>query len=125
MKKYLAIDHGLSRIGLALGDSENKIATPFRVVVSLDEIKTAIVEEEIDELVVGVPTALSTTEDDQEKIVREFIAELKTETELPIHEVDERFTSRMAEGAALSRQDKKMSDAVAAMYILQSHFDAM
>lgn len=57
--KYLGIDWGEKRIGLSLGDSENKIAIPFKVVIEIDEILSAVKEEDIDEIIIGEPLAMN------------------------------------------------------------------
>jgi len=126
-KKYLGIDWGEKRIGLALGDSVTKTATPFKVVASLGEVLKVIAEEGIDVLVVGEPKTLSNKKGETQKKSQEFFDLLKTKLEIPIEKVDERYSSSGAD--ALSGKGKKNKrssadrDALAAMIILQNYLD--
>jgi len=127
IKKYLGIDWGEKRIGLALADSENKIAVPYKVVAGLDEIKKVIQEEEIDILVVGEPVSLAGRKD----FVRSapeflnFLELLKRETSRPVKTIDERLSSRGADAMSGGKKDKAARDALAAMLILQNFLDRM
>ena len=58
-KKYLGVDWGEKRIGLALGDSETKVATPFRTAGDMAELVKVVKGEEIDVVVVGRPVPIS------------------------------------------------------------------
>ncbi len=59
--RYLGIDWGEKRIGLALGDSETGVATPFEVAGGVDEVVHIIKEEGIDVAVVGKPLRMAST----------------------------------------------------------------
>jgi putative Holliday junction resolvase len=116
--RLLGIDYGSKRIGLAIGDDDVKIATPFVVVGSIEEVKRVIKEEGIEKVVIGLPLSLKRGETEQTKKVKEFAKNLSGETGFEIGQgivfVDETFTTRM------SRGDKYMS---AAALILQTYFD--
>ncbi len=118
--KYLGIDWGKKRIGLSVGDSETKIAIPFRVVNNLEELLDIIKKEEIDELVVGLPISLSGQVD---KVLPEFKLFLKKlkQIRLPLHLVDERLSSREADARIGKQKQGASRDAVAAMIILESY----
>lgn len=128
--KYLGIDHGEKRIGLAIGDDETYIATPFETVEagSLKEtvatITLLIKEENIEKIVLGLPITLSGEESGQAEIVRKFGAVLEKESGLKVEYEDERRSSKAAEGLTkgLNMENK---DAVAAMVILQSYLDRL
>ncbi|MDD4332716.1 MAG: Holliday junction resolvase RuvX [Patescibacteria group bacterium] len=125
LKKYLGIDWGEARIGLALGDSETKLATPFKTVKNIGEILGAIQEEEIDELIIGVPYK---KQDIRNKIQKEFVVffnRLKEKIKLPVHEVDERLSSKAADALPGGKKTKASRDEIAAMLILQTYFDKM
>ena len=124
VKKYLGIDWGEVRIGLALGDDENKIAVPLAVANGLDEIIEKIKKEEIDEVVVGEPLAMISSELVNKKRYSAFIGSLQDNTSLPIHTIDERLTSKAADALAGDKKTKAARDAIAAMLILQSFFDS-
>jgi putative holliday junction resolvase len=122
IKKYLGIDWGEVRIGLAIGDSENKIAIPFGVVKSIAEITTTIKQEDIDEIVVGEPLSMQNSELKNKKEFLAFVDEIK-KINLPIRTIDERLTSKAADALSADKKNKAPRDAVAAMLILQSFFD--
>ena len=114
---YLGIDYGQSKIGLAKATNEVKIATPLRVIRGgIEEVKSAIKEEEIDEIIVGYPLNLSGKQGAQTKEVDGFIKKLELLNK-PIHKQDERFSSR----SAVSEGD---DDASAAALILQTWLDS-
>ncbi len=121
--KYLGIDWGKARLGLALADSETKIATPFKVVKDLNEIMEAIKDEEIDVVVVGKPYQISNIDYPISIQFINFISILKKKANLPIKLVDERLSSKAADQLAGNKKTKASRDAVAAMLILQSYLD--
>ena len=98
--KILGIDHGGSRLGLAISDSMQMIAMPYKKLENsaklIDEIRAICQAEEIKKIVVGLPLALSGDDTEQTKIVREFANDLKKDSELIIEFEDERLTSKMA-----------------------------
>ncbi|MCX6796110.1 MAG: Holliday junction resolvase RuvX [Candidatus Falkowbacteria bacterium] len=122
-KKYLGIDWGEVRIGLAIGDSENKIATPFGVVGDIKEISAVIKNEEIDEIIVGEPLAMANSKLNNKEKYLDFIKELKEKFFIPVFAIDERLTSQAADALLGDKKSKAPRDAIAAMLILQSFFD--
>ena len=120
--KYLGIDHGEKRIGLALGDSETKLATPFKVVSSINDIKQAIKEEDVDAVVVGKPVKMSGDEKLSDEF-NEFVNALKSKIRIPVELVDERLSSKAADALIGGKKTKAPRDAIAAMLILQSYLD--
>ncbi|KKR19917.1 MAG: hypothetical protein UT48_C0026G0008 [Parcubacteria group bacterium GW2011_GWE2_39_37] len=123
IKRYLGIDYGTKRIGLALGDSEMKIAMPFMVVADVDAVIKAIEDEDIDEIVIGLPITMKNEAGAMKKDVDQFIEKLKEKTSLPIIEIDERLTSKGADALVGNKKTKAERDAIAAMIILQSYLD--
>ncbi|HAM88132.1 MAG: hypothetical protein US83_C0008G0060 [Candidatus Falkowbacteria bacterium GW2011_GWC2_38_22] len=121
--KYLSIDWGASRIGLATGDSENKIAIPFKVARDIKEVLAVIKEEEIDEIIIGQPIKMSGEKNNLTAGFNLFLESLKKKTALPIILVDERLSSKGADALFGTKKTKAKQDAVAAMIILQSYFD--
>jgi putative Holliday junction resolvase len=133
--RYLGIDYGQKNIGLALGDSETKIAAPFKVIANRGMDKTLpalleiIGEEGVEQIVVDITYSLKEKIGkigQQEKEVLDFVTRLGMATKVPIAKEDERFTSaqvdKMMAGEKLP--DGKR-DAVSAMLILQSHLDKL
>ena len=121
---YLGIDWGEKRIGLALADSETKIATPFKVAGSVDEVARVVENEKIDVVVVGKPVSIKNYE---LKITNEkynkFIKDLTAKIKIPIELVDERLSSKAADALLGDRKTKSSRDTIAAMIILQSYLD--
>ena len=108
---------------MALGDSENKIATPFDVAKNIDEIISVIEDEEIDEIVLGEPLAMADSLLQNKDKYLSFVSELKKKISLPISTIDERLTSKAADALSGDKKTKAPRDAVAAMLILQSFLD--
>ncbi|MBU0648626.1 Holliday junction resolvase RuvX [Patescibacteria group bacterium] len=133
--KYLGIDYGEKRIGLAFGDDQVKIATPFMVLENkgLDKVLPELVEifeqEGIEQIVVGVPYSLGEKRDGaggQEQAVLDFISRLGAGTIIPIARQDERFTTAQVDKLmAGEKYNKRNRDAIAAMLILQGYLDKL
>ncbi len=125
--KYLGIDYGEKKIGLAIADSETKIASPYKILVNQGNILSKISEicqkENIDKIVVGMPLTLKSSTSKQTKKVLNFIDKLKKTTYLPIIEQDERLSSAYAQKLLKEMKVKHLDDDVAAMIILQSYLD--
>ena len=126
--RYLGIDYGDKKIGLAFGDSEAGVAVPLDVIKNSDSmlqnIADRIKSEAIDQVVVGVP--LSTVEgpgSPQLEKTRQFIKELRHFVSIPVHEEDERYTT--TESIRLQREEgaEASDDALAAMLVLQAYLD--
>ena len=127
--RFLAIDYGERRTGLAVGDDEPGLASALAVIdtASSDErlrrIARAIEEQGPDALVLGLPLNMDGTEGPAAKTVRAFAGVLRDRFGLVVHLVDERLTSDAADTemnrAGLSgRRKKAHRDAVAAATIL-------
>jgi putative Holliday junction resolvase len=78
-------------------------------------------EEEVGEIVIGLPRPLSGGTNQQSESVVSFSERLKGAVGVPVVMWDERFTSKLAEGG---RPAAKAHDDVAACYMLQSYLDA-
>jgi len=124
IKKYLGIDWGEARIGLALADSETKIATPFKAVGDLAAVLKVISEEGVDMVIVGQPVSLLNHEPQtvNEKY-NKFIEDLCEQAGAPVELVDERLSSKAADALAGDKKTKASRDEIAAMLILQSYLD--
>lgn len=136
MTRFLGIDHGSKRIGLAVSDPGATLASPLATLdapANLSDQVTAVLscakEFEIDAFVVGLPLNMDDTEGDQAKTVRRFGAELERISGKPVHYWDERLSSHAAEEllrpAELTRKKHKARlDRIAALVILQGFLDA-
>ena len=136
MPRFLGIDHGSKRIGLAVSDPGATLASPLTTITASgnlsDEIAAVLSYAkgyDIDAFVVGLPLNMDDTEGDQAKTVRRFGTELARITGKPVHYWDERLSSHAAEEllrpAELTRKKRKARlDRVAALVILQGFLDA-
>jgi putative Holliday junction resolvase len=130
--RYLAIDYGTKRTGLAICDASETIASPLAVLHGQKELLKKIVEivetENVEAIVLGLPLNMTGTEGPQTKLVRKFAEQLKNHISIPIHFQDERLSSFGAE-EKLSPADftikkrKKRIDAVAAAEILEAFLE--
>lgn len=125
MTKFLGIDYGEAKIGLALANDFDKLSLPYKILseeIFFKEIINIIQSEEINELVVGLPTNMQNQTTKQTEKTKVFIEKLKNIIDLPIHLEDERMTSLM--GGKLIRshgqKSKKQDDASAASLILDT-----
>lgn len=123
-KIYLGVDWGEKRIGLALADSETKLATPFKTAENVNEVVEIVKDEQINMIIIGKPSSIANYE---LKITNEkynnFINELKSKTGIPIELADERLTSKAADALPGDKKTKSSRDEIAAMIILQSYLD--
>jgi len=136
MPRFLGIDHGKKRIGLAVSDPDATLASPLTTVAASGRLSDQVAavlscakEYDIDAFVVGLPLNMDDTEGDQAKTVRRFGAELGRVSGKPVHYWDERLSSHAAEEllrpAELTRKKRKARlDRVAAQVILQGFLDA-
>jgi putative holliday junction resolvase len=135
MSRVLAVDYGERRIGIALSDPTRTIASPL---VTLSrragkrppwaELERLVRENEVGEIVVGLPLDLGGNENPWSAEVREFATKLERRAERPVHLVDERLSSVQAErvvrGIGLrrsQREEKERVDAAAAAIILKTY----
>lgn len=131
MNRVVGVDYGTKRVGLAISDGLGLTARPLEVVPRRDVLERLIVlrgEYEFDTVVVGLPTGLSGGEGSSATGARRLGDEISESLEVEVVFVDERFTSRMAEGvlleAGMKRAKRKETvDRVAAAIILQTYLD--
>ncbi len=122
IKKYLGIDWGEKRIGLATGDSEVNLALPLKTVSSLAEVLTAMKEEETDIVVMGDPRKMSGGVADNPAWLN-FLEQLKERGGRRVELVDERLSSLAADALDGTDGEKAERDELAATIILQSYLD--
>lgn len=131
--RFLGIDYGAKRVGLAHGD-EVGIATPLPAVLEeagesrWQKIGAVIATRRIEALVVGYPYNMDGSVGFKAKEVDAFVAELKTRFGLPVHLVDETLTSYAAESTIKKKdrrgvRDSGLIDSRAAAIILQDFLD--
>lgn len=134
MGRILAIDYGLKRTGIAVTDPLKIIASPLETVATKELwnfLKKYIGNEDVEAVVVGLPVDLKNRDTDATKSVRKFIVDFgKKFPKVPLHNVDERFTSKMAFDAMVAggmkqkdRRQKGNIDKISASIILQSFME--
>ena len=133
MGRYVGIDHGDRRFGVALSDAGAVLASPRDVVegeAALERyLERLIRDEEVIGLVVGLPLNMDGSAGPRAAKVRAFVARLEARFGLPVATWDERLTSFQAESLLLeagvrgSRRRARV-DVVAAQLILQGFLDA-
>jgi putative Holliday junction resolvase len=137
--RALGIDVGERRVGLAISDVTQTLASPLATltVKGTDDAVRQIAskidlligdEDELVTIIVGLPTKLDGSPTRQTSRVEAFIQTLAKRTSLPIVRVDERLTSREAESRLAARERdwrhrKSKLDAAAAAVILQDYLD--
>lgn len=136
MSRILAIDYGQKRVGLAVTDSEQIIASGLTTVHAkdvLDYLKQYVANEKVSAFVVGEAKNLDNTPAESARFIEPFVRRLRqTFPETPIHRVDERFTSKMAFQSMIdgglkkkARQNKALVDEISATIILQSYLASL
>lgn len=125
--KLLGVDYGNKKVGLAIGDTETRVASPFLIIINggnlLAKIRQICIDEKIEKIVVGLPVGLTGVQSPQYLVVKKFIAKLKNELTLEIFEQDENLSSSYAKKLLQGTKSKGQDDDVAAMIILQSYLD--
>jgi len=124
-RSFLAFDFGTKRVGVASGNTVTRSATPMRTLAVEGEQRFVQIARLIDEwhpdaLVVGVPFHPDGAAHDNTQQARRFGRQLHGRFGLPVHEVDERYTTTeaLADGAA-------DADAAAAAIILEQFLRAL
>ena len=133
--RALGVDLGEKRIGIAVSDSNGKVATPLQVIIRSKSIKQdhkkicELVDEwEADIVVVGMPYSLNGSKGLAAKTVEKEVKELSSALEVPVATQDERLTTvtaakELAIQGLDSKKQREVIDQVAASVILQSWLD--
>lgn len=131
MKRWLGLDLGHVRIGVALSDPLGVTAQPLTVLKSsgtqkdIAAIGELVNQYEVTQVIVGLPLNMDGTESKTTQKVRDFTAKLVGWLNVPVFFVDERLTSKQAERSLIEgnvrREDRKGKiDKVAAAILLKS-----
>ena len=130
--RYLAIDYGDKRTGLAICDPAETIASPLTVIEGQKDLLKKIAEiarsENVEAIVLGLPLNMDDSQGFQAKLVTQFAEQLKKLIDIPIHVQDERLSSFAAEEKLASseftrKKKKKRLDAIAAAEILKAFLE--
>ena len=123
--KYLGIDYGTKRVGIALSDEAGEFAFPksiFNRQTALEEIALLCEQEKIDAVVIGESLATNESENEVVEKTKQFALQLQEKINLPVHFEQEMFSSVEAhryQTKAGSRDDS------AAAIILQRYLDKL
>lgn len=132
---YLALDYGEHRVGIAIGDSELKMAFPRETIDQkttnlFERLEQLIKINKIDEFIVGMPYHPDGRKDGKNKVVESFIKDLEMHfPEIKIHTQDESYSSVQAQeqtahwSVKKKQKNKAAIDSAAAAIILQRWFD--
>jgi len=134
MGRFLAIDFGEKRVGLALSDPMKIIAKPFKTIFYsnqndlINKIALIIKDEKIEKIILGLPKGLKGNNTSQTNIVIEFYNYIKDKIDTPIVMEDERLSSVSAKKSLILQDiktghNKTLIDETAAAIFLQLYLD--
>lgn len=132
MAQILALDFGLKRVGIAVTDDLQIIASGLTTIPTKEIfifLENYLKNEKVELFLVGEPKQMNYSASEIEKHITPFIKKLKSKfSHIPIQRVDERFTSKMAFRTMIDsglkkskRQNKALIDEISATIILQSY----
>ncbi|MBK5720465.1 Holliday junction resolvase RuvX [Dysgonomonas sp. Marseille-P4677] len=136
MGRFLALDYGTKRTGIAVSDTLKIIANGLTTIPThtlLDYLKSYLEREEVECIVVGLPKQMNNEYSESMKHIRPFVKKLSTlYPNIQIELYDERFTSALAQKTIIDaglkkkdRQNKALVDEVSAVIILQSYMESL
>ena len=136
MSRIIAIDYGRKRVGLAVTDPMQLIATPLDTVAAHEAVAWLaryVAANDVGLFVVGDPRQMNGERSESWRYIDPFVRQLRRALpEIPVVFHDERFTSVLAQRAIIEggvprnrrRTDKGLVDRVSAVIILQSYMEA-
>lgn len=132
--RIMAFDYGTKRVGIAVTDPLQLIATALDTVHAKDiqdYVKAYVAREAVTTFVVGMPRQMDGKASESAQHVTGFIRSLRRAfPAIPVETIDERFTSKMASASIAQsglgkqkRQNKALIDSISAVLILQSYLE--
>ena len=132
--RVMALDIGEKRIGVAISDTDARVASPLTVLpgptsAALSALKRLVEDYEIGAVIVGLPLTFAGEEGPQSLKVRDEVSILGSALGLPMTFVDERLSSAeakrsMGDAGLSDRKQRGKLDMVAAAIILQTYLDS-
>jgi putative holliday junction resolvase len=134
MTRYLALDVGDERIGVALSDASGLLARPLETIprvagsASYERLCEIMATHGVEAIVVGLPLLPGGGEGKQVASTHAYVRGLRAYTDLPIHYWDERGSTQRAQEIQIANRrsrhrQRRRIDAVAAAVILQDFID--
>ena len=134
--RILALDHGTRRVGVAVSDELQLIASPLEFIPAepfedfLARLRQILGEKEVGLILIGMPRNMDGSYGPAAQKVRDFVAALQSEITVPIKTLDERLTTVQAQRSLIQAnvrrdQRKQKVDMTAAAILLQSHLDSL
>lgn len=126
--RYLGIDYGKKRLGLALSDEEGNIAFPrsqlttYNLQLTIKMIRSIIEKDGVEKIIVGLPVTFGGKESAQTAEARAFGEKLAGAVQVPVEFENEMLTTKMALKGGVA---KSRVDAASAVILLQSYLDKM
>ena|SRR5690625_753334 len=136
MPRILSIDYGAKRTGLAVTDPLKIIASGLTTVSTPDlfpYLKEYLKKEEVELFLVGEPRNLDDSPTDATLPARQCVKDLKKHfPKIPVKQVDERYTSKMAAKTLVDsglrkkkRRNKALLDEISATIMLQEYLQSL
>jgi putative Holliday junction resolvase len=130
----MAIDYGSKRVGLAVSDPLQIIATGLTTVHSkdlIDFLKDYFSKEKVECIIVGEPKRMNNEPSESARFIEPFVVHLRrTFPGIKVERLDERFTSKMAFQTMIdgglkkkARQNKELVDEISATILLQDYMN--
>lgn len=133
--RYLGLDLGSKRLGIALSDKGGVVAANYKVVHHnedyeklVDEIVSIVREEQVEKIVLGFPKNMNNTIGPKGELSIDFKKMLEEKLDIPVVLQDERLTTKSAldvliKGNVSRKKRREVVDAMAATIILQTYLD--
>ncbi|WP_029904804.1 Holliday junction resolvase RuvX [Prevotella sp. 10(H)] len=136
MGRFLALDYGTKRTGIAVSDILKIIANGLTTVPThtlFDYLKIYLEREDVERIIVGLPKQMNNEYSENMKHIRPFVKKLQSlYPDIPVEYYDERFTSALAQKTIIDaglkkkdRQNKALVDEISAVIILQSYMESL
>ena len=134
MGRFLAIDYGSKRVGLAMSDPTKKIAKAYKTITNdsvdalLSCIKNEIKINSVEKIILGLPIGMNGKNTSQTELVLKFNDMLKNFLSIPVVLEDERLTSLHAKKSLVfqgfkTTSNKENIDSTAAALLLQNYIN--
>ncbi len=134
--RNLGLDIGDRRIGVAISDPEQILASPLATIVrdnddkAIEAVVALVNKYEVQRIIIGFPYSLNGSVGNQASKVQAFVDKLSQHTKVDIELRDERLSTvavdrLLVEAGKKSRKRKEQRDAAAAAFVLQGYLDSL